>query len=142
MIATVKSDPSPAPTPLRPGRDGQGRTLQFVTFNIEFHNFLGTRGHHPHLLLVHLGEVGDIADLGERFHSLELVRHVQIGPSFTKIGEGGAGVLVVMRLATFFCKSLDLKLVKLVDENCTDHCSCSSLPSLTMKSHNPNCRMV
>ena len=142
MIATVKSDPSPAPTPLRPGRDGQGRTLQFVTFNIEFHNFLGTRGHHPHLLLVHLGEVGDIADLGERLHSLELVRHVQIGPSFTKIGEGGAGVLVVMRLATFFCKSLDLKLVKLVDENGTDHCSCSSLPSLTMKSHNPNCRMV
>ena len=108
------------------------------TFNIEFHNFLGTRGHHPHLLLVHLGEVGDIADLGERLHSLELVRHVQIGPSFTKIGEGGAGVLVVMKLATFFCKSLDLKLVKLVDENGTDHCSCSSLSSLTMKSHNPN----
>ena len=72
------------------------------TFNIEFHNFLGTRGHHPHLLLVHLGEVGDIADLGERLHPLELVRHVQVGPSFTKIGEGGAGVLVVMKLATFF----------------------------------------
>ena len=76
------------------------------TFNIEFHNFLGTRGHHPHLLLVHLGEVGDIADLGERLHSLELVRHVQVSPSFTKIGEGGAGVLVVMKLATIFCKSL------------------------------------
>ena len=75
--------------------------LQFVTFDIEFHNFLGTRGHHPHLLLVHLGEVGDIADLGERLHPLELVRHVQVGPSFTKIGEGGAGVLVVMKLATF-----------------------------------------
>ena len=102
-MATVKSDPSPAPTPLRPGRDhGQGRTLQFITFNIEFHNFLGTRGHHPHLLLVHLGEVGDVADLGERLHSLELVRHVQIGPSFTKIGEGGAGVLVVMKSATLF----------------------------------------
>ena len=125
---------------------GQGRTLQFVTFNIEFHNFLGTRGHHPHLLLVHLGEVGDIADLRERLHSLELVRHVQIGPSFTKIGEGGAGVLVVMKLATFSLQVIggkaNLKLVKLVDENCTDHCSCSSLPSLTMKSHNPNCRMV
>ena len=112
MIATVKSDPSPAPTPLRPGRDhGQGRTLtsssalQFGTFNIELHNFLGTRGHHPHLLLVHLGEVGDIADLRERLHSLELVRHVQVGPSFTKIGEGGAGVLVVRKLPTFFASS-------------------------------------
>merc|ERR1719336_3501677 len=93
-----------------------------MAFNIEFHNFLGTRGHHPHLLLVHLGEVGDIADLGERLHSLELVRHVQVSSSFTKIGEGGTGVL---------------KLVKLVDKNGTDHCSCSSLPSLTMKSHNP-----
>ena len=112
------------------------------TFNVEFDNFFGTRGHDPHFLLVHLSEVGDIADLGERLHPLELVRHVQVGPSFTKIGEGGAGVLVVMKLATFFCKSLDLKLVKLVDENGTDHCSCSSLPSLTMKSHNPNCRMV
>ena len=76
------------------------------TFNIEFHNFLGTRGHHPHLLLVHLGEVGDIADLGERLHPLELVRHVQVGPSFTKIGEGGASVLVVRKLPTFFCKLL------------------------------------
>merc|ERR1719336_629283 len=93
-----------------------------MAFNIEFHNFLGTRGHHPHLLLVHLGEVGDIADLGERLHPLELVRHVQVGPSFTKIGEGGASVL---------------KLVELIDKNGTDHCSCSSLPSLTMKSHNP-----
>ena len=49
---------------------------------------------------MHLGEVGDVADLGERLHSLELVRHVQVGSSFTKIGEGGAGVLVVIKLAT------------------------------------------
>ena len=79
---------------------------QFVTFNIEFHNFLGTRGHHPHLLLVHLGEVGDIADLGERLHSLELVRHVQVCPSLPKVGEGGAGVLTGIKINSFLLSSL------------------------------------
>lgn len=64
------------------------------TFDVEFHNFFGTGGHHSHFLLVHLCEVGHIADLGEGLHPLELVRHVQVCPSFPKVGEGGAGVLM------------------------------------------------
>ena len=63
------------------------------TFDIEFHNFFGTGGYDPHFLLVHLSEVGNIADLGVGLDPLELVRHVQVCPSLPKVGEGGAGVL-------------------------------------------------
>ena len=64
------------------------------TFDVEFHNFFGTGGHDSHFLLVHLCEVGHIADLREGLHPLELVRYVQVCPSFPKVGEGGAGVLM------------------------------------------------
>ena len=95
MMATVKSDPSPAPTPLNPEMHQWmiSMTSQTRTFDIEFDNFFGTRRNDSHLILVHLCEIGDIADLGEGLDPLELVCHVQICPSLPKIGEGGARVL-------------------------------------------------
>ena len=95
MMATVKSDPSPAPTPLNPERHEWINYDRYFsrTFDIEFYNFFGTGGHDPHFLLVHLSEVGDIANLRVGLHPLELVRHIQVGPPLPKVGEGGARVL-------------------------------------------------
>ena len=94
---------------------------------------------------MHLCEVGDIADLGEGLHPLELVCHVQVRPSLPKVGEGGASVLTGIKINVSLSLTdtiTNLEFIKLVDEHGADHRSCSAFPTLAVKSNHPASKVV